>query len=100
MARARRLGQLRGERRPRHRHARMKRSLVIAIVAPSGYVADPSALDRAAAYLEAEGHRVIVDDAARLRHQRFAGTDEERLQGLHRIAARDDVDLILAARGG
>lgn len=73
---------------------------MIAIVAPSGYVADPAALDRAAARLAEQGHRVIVDEAARLRHQRFAGTDDERLASLHRMAAREDVDLILAARGG
>lgn len=78
----------------------MKASLVIAIVAPSGCVADPAALDRAAARLEASGHRVIIDEAARFRHQRFAGTDDERLACLHRMAAREDVDLILAARGG
>src|SRR5690349_12875062 len=78
----------------------MRNSLVIAIVAPSGYVADLEALDRAAARLSRQGHRVVVDDAARRRHQRFAGTDDERLASLHRMIAREDVDLVLAARGG
>jgi muramoyltetrapeptide carboxypeptidase len=78
----------------------MRDSLVIAIVAPTGYVADPESLDLAAARLTEQGHRVVIDDAARLRHQRFAGTDDERLAGLHRMIAREDVDLILAARGG
>jgi muramoyltetrapeptide carboxypeptidase len=78
----------------------MKDSLVVGIIAPSGYVADPATLDRAAAYFERRGHRVVVDPAARLRSQRFAGTDDERLASLHRIAARDDVDLVIAARGG
>jgi muramoyltetrapeptide carboxypeptidase len=78
----------------------MKSSLVIGIVAPSGYVSDPESLDRAAAYFSARGHRVIIDDVARTRMQRFAGTDAERLGSLHRMAARDDIDVILAARGG
>jgi len=78
----------------------VKSALVIGIVSPSGYVVDVSALDRAAAYFEARGHRVIVDEAARNRQQRFAGSDAERLASLHRMARRDDVDLIIAARGG
>ena len=78
----------------------MKSPLVIGIVAPSGYVADPSTLDRAAEYFERRGDRVVIDPAARMRKQRFAGSDAERLSSLHRIVARDDVDVVLAARGG
>ena len=78
----------------------MKSPLGIGIVAPSGYVADPATLDRAAEYFERRGHRAIVDPAARLRAQRFAGSDAERLSSLHRVVARDDVDVVLAARGG
>jgi len=78
----------------------MKSSLVIGIIAPSGYVADPVTLDRATAYFERRGHRVVVDPATRLRSQRFAGTDDERLESLHHMAAQPDVDVIIAARGG
>ena len=78
----------------------MKEALVIGIVAPSGYVTDLSALNRVEAYFAARGHRVVVDDAARRRAQRFAGTDAERLDSLHRMFRRDDVDVVMAARGG
>jgi muramoyltetrapeptide carboxypeptidase len=78
----------------------VKSHLVIGIVAPSGFVADPATLDRASAYFAARGHRAIVDPAARLREQRFAGSDAERLASLQRMAARDDVDIVMAARGG
>lgn len=78
----------------------MKASIGIGIVAPSGYVADPTTLERAAAYFERRGHRVIVDPATRLRCQRFAGTDDERLESLHRMARHDDIDVVMAARGG
>ena len=78
----------------------MKEALVIGIVAPSGYVTDLDALNRVEAYFAARGHRVVVDDEARLRWQRFAGKDAERIESLHRMFRRDDIDLIMAARGG
>jgi muramoyltetrapeptide carboxypeptidase len=78
----------------------MKEPLVIGIVAPSGYLADLDALNRVEAYFAARGHRVVVDDGARLRWQRFAGNDLERIESLHRMFGREDVDLVMAARGG
>lgn len=78
----------------------MKHALVIGIVAPSGYVIDPGALARVEAYFAGLGHRVVIDDAALLRWQRFAGSDAERLDSLHRMFRRDDVDMVIAARGG
>ena len=78
----------------------MKEALVIGIVAPSGYVTDLSALNRVEAYFAARGHRTVVEDEARRRAQRFAGTDAERLDSLHRMFRRDDVDVVMAARGG
>ncbi|MEO8136154.1 MAG: LD-carboxypeptidase [Betaproteobacteria bacterium] len=78
----------------------MKESLAIGIVAPSGYLTDPAALERAEAYFSGLGHRVVVDAGVYERWQRFAGTDDTRLGGLQRMVARDDIDIVLAARGG
>ncbi len=78
----------------------MKDALVIGIVAPSGYVIDASSLARVEAYFAGRGHRVLIDAAARLRWQRFAGTDAERIDSLHRMFRRDEVDIVIAARGG
>lgn len=72
----------------------------IAIYAPSGYVQDPSALDRAVALLVARGCEVHVDASALARHTRFAGTDEERIAAVARTAALPGVDVALALRGG
>lgn len=78
----------------------MKSSLSIGIVAPSGYVTDPAALERAEAYFTGLGHRVAIDAGARQRDQRFAGPDAVRLAGLQAMTARADIDIVLAARGG
>jgi muramoyltetrapeptide carboxypeptidase len=68
--------------------------------APSGVVVDEAAVDRATRRLLAAGHRVVEDETSRARHQRFAGEDDERLAAIARMAARDDVDVAVAIRGG
>jgi muramoyltetrapeptide carboxypeptidase len=68
--------------------------------APSGVVVDVPAVDRAATLLRARGHRVVEDVASRDRFQRFAGHDEARLAAIQRMAARGDVDIAVAIRGG
>ncbi len=68
--------------------------------APSGVVVDEAAVDRATRRLLAAGHRVVEDVSSRARHQRFAGDDDERLAAIARMAARDDVDVAVAIRGG
>lgn len=68
--------------------------------APSGVVIDEAAVDRATRRLLAAGHRVVEDESSRVRHQRFAGNDDERLSAIARMAARDDVDVAVAIRGG
>ena len=75
-------------------------SIEFGIYAPSGFATEPDAVARAAERLRQMGHHVVVDRAASARWQRFAGTDDERLAAIARIAARDDVDVALAVRGG
>jgi muramoyltetrapeptide carboxypeptidase len=72
----------------------------LGVYAPAGYATDPDAVTRAADRLRGMGHRVWIDPAALGRHTRFAGTDDERLAAIGRIAARDDVDVAIALRGG
>lgn len=43
---------------------------------------------------------VIVPEAVHATHERFAGDDQTRIDALHEVFARDDVDIVLAARGG
>ncbi|HEY8243522.1 MAG TPA: LD-carboxypeptidase [Casimicrobiaceae bacterium] len=72
----------------------------LGVYAPAGYATDPDAVTRAAERLRALGHRVWIDLGALGRHTRFAGTDADRLASIERIAARDDVDVAVALRGG
>ena len=72
----------------------------LGVYAPAGYATDPAAVARAADRLRALGHRVWIDPGALGRHTRFAGTDDERLASIGRVAARDDVDVAVALRGG
>ena len=58
----------------------------IGLYAPAGFAVDPGAVDRAAQHLERLGHRVRIDPGCRRRWQRFAGTDDERLAALWRMA--------------
>ncbi len=76
--------------RPRH----------IAIVAPSGYAADPEALDRAIARLRAQGHQVHDLCSAYPRHQRFAASDDARVAQLHAAARHSEAEIVIALRGG
>jgi muramoyltetrapeptide carboxypeptidase len=71
----------------------------VAIVAPGGYAPDPAAVGRAIARLEAHGCTVYnYYDHARV-HQRFGGTDDERLAHLDAAAANPDVQVVFALRG-
>jgi muramoyltetrapeptide carboxypeptidase len=72
----------------------------IAIVALSGAVPDHAVLDRAASYFAGHGYNVTSPEATWAKHQRFAGTDQERLEALHQVVADKSVDIVMAARGG
>ncbi|MBS0318970.1 MAG: LD-carboxypeptidase [Proteobacteria bacterium] len=69
------------------------------VYAPSGHATDPAAVHRAVALLEARGARVVLDDSALERHQRFAGDDDARLAAVMRAAA-SGADVAVAVRGG
>ena len=71
----------------------------IYLVSPSGAVVDPETLVRAKTNLTAEGFKVTLDRGASLRHERFAGTDAQRLAGLQRAATQKS-PFVMATRGG
>lgn len=72
----------------------------VGIVAPSGAVADPSMVDRAASWFAAHGWHVIAGDSAFARDTRFAGPDALRAAELNSFATDPALDLVLVARGG
>ncbi len=71
----------------------------IQLFSPSGVVAQPAALTRAAARLKALGLQVQVDASARARQQRLAGSDDVRLAALHRVASAAP-SIAMPTRGG
>jgi muramoyltetrapeptide carboxypeptidase len=71
----------------------------VGVAALSGPV-DPTALDAGLAALSALGFVPVPAPNLRSRHDLFAGTDAERLEGFHALAADEDVGAIFFARGG
>ena len=71
----------------------------IYIFSPSSAVADPIALERATAQLTKMGFKVAIDRTALARHQRFAGTDTQRLAAFSR-AIKQKLPIVMATRGG
>ncbi len=78
----------------------MPRQLTICIVAPSGIVTDDGGFERMKNFFRSRDVDVIVPEAVHATHERFAGDDQTRIDALHEVFARDDVDIVLAARGG
>lgn len=71
----------------------------IYLISPSSAVRDPETLTLARERLAAEGFKTTVDRAALATHQRFAGTDKQRLAGLARAATQKQ-PIVMATRGG
>jgi muramoyltetrapeptide carboxypeptidase len=71
----------------------------IGVCAPSGRV-DEALLSAALAYLRDLGHTVVVAPETDHAWRYFAGTDDERLAGLHALVDDPAIDMIIAARGG
>lgn len=71
----------------------------IYIISPSSAVADPQTLERATARLVSMGFKVAIDRSALARHQRFAGTDLQRISAFSR-AIKQKLPIVMATRGG
>ncbi|HYC43130.1 MAG TPA: muramoyltetrapeptide carboxypeptidase [Noviherbaspirillum sp.] len=72
----------------------------VAVVAPSGYAPDPCSYARGIERLRGHGCTVYEYYAPDRKHQRFGGTDEERIRQLHEAAANPEVQVVMALRGG
>jgi len=68
--------------------------------APSGFLPDPTVIDRAAQYLSERGWRVSAGESVFAREQRFAGPDALRASELQSFATDQNLDVAVAARGG
>ena len=71
----------------------------IELIAPSAYAED-IAFERGVQFLRAQGHIVRGTHIGARRYQRFAGTDQERLNEINAIADLPaDTDIVMAVRG-
>jgi len=81
----------------KHQHSHKGSSIVVYTAA--GVELRTAALQRARARLKALGFEVELDASVKLRHQRFGGTDAQRLATLQRVAAAAP-SIAMACRGG
>lgn len=83
--------------------ARLPRAVLepatIGVCALSGRV-DDATLAMGMAHMRDLGHRVVVPEGSLHTWRYFAGTDDERLGGLHALLDDPSIDLVMAARGG
>lgn len=73
---------------------------LVAIVSPSGYAPNPEAVERGIANLQAQGCRVRNFTDASTKFQRFGASDDARIAQLYAAAQDQEVDIVLALRGG
>jgi len=71
----------------------------IGVCAPSGRI-DELPLAIGLAQMRERGHTVVVAEETENAWRYFAGTDEQRLAGFHRLVDDPSIDLVMAARGG
>lgn len=71
----------------------------IYLISPSGAVADPKSIDRACKRLRKLGFKTTVDRTALAVHERFAGTDKQRLAAIKR-SLKQKHPIVMATRGG
>lgn len=71
----------------------------IYLFSPSSAVLDPAPLDIARGRLRELGFRTTVDRTALTVHERFAGTDKQRLAAVQR-ALRQNHPIVMSTRGG
>ena len=80
-------------------HAMSTPATGIYLISPSGAVADPQTLGLARERLAGLGFKTSVDRTALAVHERFAGTDKQRLAAISR-ALKQKHPIVMATRGG
>ncbi len=79
--------------------ARLKKGQKVGLIAPGSSI-EEEALQEAIKNIKELGLQVELGTHVRARHGYIAGTDEERLNDLHMMFSRSDIDAIWCARGG
>jgi muramoyltetrapeptide carboxypeptidase len=84
----------------RHKPLALKPGSTIGIAAPASLPLDLDAIDRGIRTLEARGYHVKRVRQQFKRNGYLAGSDEERISEFNALLRDDDVDAIIAVRGG
>lgn len=71
----------------------------IYLISPSGWVHEPSQLYHARDYLTSIGFPTVIGVHALAKHERFAGTDQQRLHAIHESLNQPE-NIVMATRGG
>ena len=79
--------------------ARLQKGQKVGLIAPGSSI-EEEALQEAIKNIKELGLQVELGKHVRARHGYIAGTDEERLNDLHMMFKRSDIDAIWCARGG
>lgn len=82
-----------------HHHCAHSKPEGIYLISPSGAVADPDTLALARERLGKLGFKTVVDRTALAVHERFAGTDKQRLAAITR-SLKQPLPVVMATRGG
>jgi muramoyltetrapeptide carboxypeptidase len=82
-----------------HDHSHSQPLRGIYLISPSGQVRDPAKLDLAREQLAGLGFKTSVDRTALAVHQRFAGTDRQRIAAITRALGQKH-PLVMITRGG
>jgi muramoyltetrapeptide carboxypeptidase len=72
----------------------------IYLIAPSGANIDPKSPEAGITYLQSQGIEIVNAQCVNRVHERFAGSDAERLDELNGLAKVDPKNLVMAMRGG
>ena len=72
----------------------------IGIITPASHVADSTRIEKSVKYFESLGYNVEVAKTVTKANGYLAGTDEERVNDLHKFFSNKKINAIFCARGG
>lgn len=72
----------------------------IGILAPSGAMQDDANLKRGISFFENLGYKIKLSNNVYLKNRYLAGSDEERLDALHKMFSDKTINAIICLRGG
>ncbi|MBL7934725.1 MAG: LD-carboxypeptidase, partial [Bacteroidia bacterium] len=73
---------------------------LIGLISPASPVKNREIIDDAVNYIEKQGYKVILGEHIYSEKGYFAGSDQQRLDDLHKMFTHKDVKAIFCLRGG